>query len=107
MVEDVNPSRWVPWLPLYRVQGQGAYKAIGFPDRRVESLREGLANLACNPRRLVEHARAWLSSWSCGHVVAWHGMVLLRRPWQHYRHDGSSPAVLCDVVPAVVFIIIF
>jgi hypothetical protein len=33
--------RWVPWLPLYRVQGQG--------------LREVLANLACKLRRLMEH----------------------------------------------------
>ena len=36
--------RWlgrVPWLPLYRVQGQAIYKEIGSPDRGVMSLREG------------------------------------------------------------------
>ena len=31
----------VPWLPLYRVWGQGMYKEEGSPDRGVVSLREG------------------------------------------------------------------
>ena len=64
----------VPWLPLYRVWGQGLYKAVGSLDQRVMSLREGLANLACKLRCLVEHIQVWLSSWSCGHIahgVAW------------------------------------
>ena len=51
------PLRWVPWLPLYRVQGQDAYKVIGFPDRGVMCLREGLANLACKLRHLL--VRVW------------------------------------------------
>ena len=32
-------------------------------------------------------------------------MVLLCRPWWHYRHGGGSPAVLCDVVSIVAFVI--
>ena len=68
--EDVQ--RWEPWLPLQRG---------GSPDRRVESLREVLANLACKLRRLVMLARAWLSSWSCGHVTAGSDVVLLCWPW--------------------------
>ena len=34
------PFEMVPWLPLYRVWGQGMYKE-GSPDRGVMSLREG------------------------------------------------------------------
>jgi hypothetical protein len=68
--------RWVPWLPLYRVRGQDTYKAIGSPDRRFISLREGLTNLACKLRHIVEYVRAWLSSRSCGHIAAWCGVVL-------------------------------
>ena len=49
----VESPRWVPWLPLYRAWGQGVYKEEGSPDRRVVSLREVLANLACKLRRLV------------------------------------------------------
>jgi hypothetical protein len=97
--------RWVSWLPLYRVRGQGVYKEEDYLDRRVVSLREVLANLACKLHRLVEHVRAWLSSWSCGHIAAWCDMVLLCPPWWYYRHGGGSPAVLCDVVLAVVFVI--
>jgi hypothetical protein len=82
MVEDVNNVRdGCPWLPLYRVRGQGAYKDKGSPDRRVVSLREVLANLSCKLRCLVEHVWAWFSSWSCGHVKAWCGMVLLCWLW--------------------------
>jgi hypothetical protein len=98
-------SRWVPWMPLYRVRGQGTYKEGGSPDQRVVSLREVLANLACKLCHLVEHIWAWLSSWSCGHVAAWCDMVLLCRSWRHYRCDGGSPAILCNMVLAVVFII--
>jgi hypothetical protein len=54
MVEDGSLER-VPWLPLYRERGQGAYKAIGSPDQGVMSLREGLANLACKLRCFVEY----------------------------------------------------
>jgi hypothetical protein len=61
----------VLWLPLYRVWGQGVYKEEGSPDRRVMSLREVLANLACKLRCPMEHVWAWLSSLSCGHVMAW------------------------------------
>jgi hypothetical protein len=33
MVEDVNQClERALWLPLYRVSGQGTYKAIGSPD---------------------------------------------------------------------------
>jgi hypothetical protein len=106
MVEDVNNVRdGCPWLPLYRVRGQGAYKDKGSPDRRVVSLREVLANLSCKLRCLVENVWAWFSSWSCGHVKAWCVMVLLCWLWQHYRHAGGLPAVLCDVVSTVVFVI--
>jgi hypothetical protein len=34
-------EKMVPWLPLYRVRGQGKYKEEGSPDRGVVSLREG------------------------------------------------------------------
>ena len=71
----------VPWLPLYRVWGQGMYKEEGSPDQGVMTLREGLANIACKLRRLVVHIWAWLSSWYCGHVVTWCDVVLLCRPW--------------------------
>jgi hypothetical protein len=48
---------WIPrWVPLYRVRGQGIYKGKGSPDRRVMSLREVLANLACKLRHLMEYA---------------------------------------------------
>jgi hypothetical protein len=97
----------VPWLPLYRVRGQGVYKEEASPDRRVVSLREVLANLASKLRCLVEHIWAWLSSWSGGHVVALCDVMLLCRSWRHYRHGGGSPAVLCDVILAVVFVIAF
>ena len=53
MSEWVRSLRGVPWLPLYRVRGQGLYKAGGSPDRRVVSLREVLANLGCKLHRLV------------------------------------------------------
>ena len=55
MVEDVNLVKMGALAALNRVRGQGAYKAIVSPDRRVVSLREGLANLACKLRYLVEH----------------------------------------------------
>ena len=71
----MNESWMVPWLPLYRVQGQGLYKAVGSSDRRVMSLREVLANLACKLRHLVEHLWAWLSSWPYVHVIAGCDMV--------------------------------
>jgi hypothetical protein len=51
----IGSPRWLPWLPLYRVWGQGVYKEEGSPDLRVVSLREGLAKLACKLRRLVVH----------------------------------------------------
>jgi hypothetical protein len=103
--ESVRSPRWVPWLHLYRVRGQGIYKDEGSPDRRVMSLREVVANLACKLRRLVVHVWAWLSSRSYDHVVAWCDMVLLCRSWWHCRHGGGSPAILRDVIFAVVFVI--
>jgi hypothetical protein len=96
---------WMPWLPLYRVWGQGIFKAEGFSDRKVVSLREDLANLSCKLHRLVVHVWAWLSSWSCGHVAAWCDVVLLRQTWRDCRHGGGSPVVLCGVVSVVVFVI--
>ena len=80
MVEDEeckDVQRWEPWLPLYRVRGQGSLQRGGSPDRRVESLKEVIANLACKLRRLLMLALAWLSSWSCGHVAAGSDVVLL------------------------------
>jgi hypothetical protein len=71
----------------------------------VVSLRESLANLACKLCRLVVHVWMWLSSRSYGHVAAWCDVVLLCRPWWHYRHGGGSLAVLCNVVSAMVFVI--
>jgi hypothetical protein len=56
MVEDeeyVVVLRWVPWLPLYRVWGQGLIQIIGSPDRRVESLREVLRKLAYKLHHLL------------------------------------------------------
>ena len=56
------------------------YREIGSPDRVIVSLREGkLVNLACKEGCLVlasAYVRAWLSSWSCAHVVSWCGMML-------------------------------
>ena len=40
MVEDVNLVEMGALVALNRVRGQGTYKAIGSPDRRVMSLRE-------------------------------------------------------------------
>ena len=65
MVEDEeceDPTRWGPWPPLYRVRGQGSLQREGSPDRRVERLKEVLANLACKLRHLLMLAMAWLSS---------------------------------------------
>jgi uncharacterized membrane protein YeaQ/YmgE (transglycosylase-associated protein family) len=93
-------------LPLYRVWGQGTYKLGGSLDRREVNLREGLANLAWKLCHLVEHDQGWLSSLFCGHVVAWCGVVLLRRSWWHCRHGGGAPAILCNMVSSVVFVII-
>jgi hypothetical protein len=42
-----------------------------------------------------------------GHAMAWCDMVLLCRLWRHCRHGGGSPAVLCDVVSAKVFVIAY
>jgi hypothetical protein len=93
----------IPWLPLYRVRGQGAYIGEGSPDRRVVSQRDVLANLAYKLCRPEVNVRAWLSSWSCGHVAAW---CLLCRSWWHFRHGDDAPAVLCDMVSVVVFVIV-
>ena len=101
-VSRVHPLGRVPWLPLYRIQGQDMYKELGSPDRAVVSLREGkLAILSCKDDRLVlasMYVRTWLSSWSCAHIAAWGGMVLQCWLWWHYWHVGGSLAVLCDVV---------
>jgi hypothetical protein len=72
----ICPLRWEPWLPLYRVRGQGAYKGGGSLDRRVMSLRKALANLAYKVRHLVGYVQARLSSYSYGHIMAWCGVVL-------------------------------
>jgi hypothetical protein len=76
----VRPVGRAPWLPLYRVRGQVSYKEIGSPDQVIGSLREGkLAILVCKEDHLIlesAYVRAWLSSWSCTHVVAWDGLVL-------------------------------
>ena len=106
MVEDVECLERVPWLPLYRVWGQGAYKVGGSPDRRVKSLREVLANLAYKLQRLLMLAQAWLSSWSCGHVTVGFDVVPLCWTWQHYSHGDSSPAVLCDATSFMVFAVV-
>ena len=63
MVEDhecEDPPRGEPSLPLYRVQGQGLLQRGGSPDRRVMSLREVLANLACKLCHLLVFIQAWL-----------------------------------------------
>jgi hypothetical protein len=65
---------------LYRVWGQSLIQRGGSPDRRVKSLREVLANLACKIRRLLMLAQAWLSSWSCGYIVVGFDVVLLCYP---------------------------
>ena len=72
----------------------------------VESLKEGLANLACKLRRLLMLVRSWLSSWSSGHVAAGHGVALLCRPWRHCSLVGGSLAVLYNVVFVVAFVIV-
>ena len=82
--------------------GPGFVQSGGSPDRRAVSLREVLANLACKLRHLV----VWMLSWSYGDAAARYGMVLLCRSWRHYRHDGSLLAVLCDVISAVVLVIV-
>jgi hypothetical protein len=65
----------------------------------------GLSNLACKLRHLVLHVGAWLSSWSCAHVMVRCDAVLLCRLWQHYRHSGGSLAVLRDAVFIMAFVI--
>ena len=80
MVEDEeceDVPRWEPWPPLYRVRGQSLLQREGSPDRRAESLREVLANLACKLRHLLTLARARMSSWSCSHVATGSDVVLL------------------------------
>ena len=82
------------------------YKSGGSPDQRVESLREGLANLACKLRRLPVHVRSWLSSWSSSHVAVGCDVVLLCRLWRHCSLDGGSSAVLCNAVSVMAFVIV-
>jgi hypothetical protein len=98
--------RCEPWLPLYRVWGQGLLQREGSLDREVESPREVLANLACKLRLLLVFAKAWLSSWSCGHVAPGADMVLLCWPWQHCSHSDGSSAVLSNTTPIVVFAVV-
>jgi hypothetical protein len=95
----------MPRLSLYRVRDQSMYKEEGSPNREVVSLREGLDNLACKLHCLVKYVWTWLSLWSCAHVAVRCGVVLLCRSWRHYRHDGGSPVVLCDVVSVMAFVI--
>ena len=95
MVEDVN------FVALAALIERG-----GSPDRRVESLREGLANLTCKLRCLLVHVRSWPSSWSSSHVAAGCDVVLLCRLWQHFSLDGGPSAVLCNVVSVMAFVIV-
>jgi hypothetical protein len=84
MVEDEeyeDVPRWEPWLPLYRVRGQGWLQREGSPNRGVKSPRKVLTNLACKLHYHLVFVGAWLSSWSCGHVVAGVDMVLLCWSW--------------------------
>ena len=106
IVEDSEYLERVPWLSLYRVRGQGAYKLGGSPNRRVESLREGLANIACKLRYLLVHVRSWLSSWSSGRVAIGCGVALLCQPWWHCSLDDDSSVVLCNMVSIVAFVIV-
>jgi hypothetical protein len=69
--------RWEPWLPLYRVRGQGLLQREGSPDRGVESPREVLTNLDYKLHHLLVFVRVWLSSWSYGHITIGANMVLL------------------------------
>ena len=65
MVEDEeceDLSRWEPWPTLYRVWGQGSLQREGSTDRRVESLREVIANLACKLLHLLVSIQLWPSS---------------------------------------------
>ena len=55
----------------------GLIQRGGSSDRRVESLREGLANLGCKLRHLLVHVRSWLSSWSSSHVAVGFDVVVL------------------------------
>jgi hypothetical protein len=96
----------MPWIPLYRIRGQDSLQRGGSSDRRVKSLREVLANLACKLCRLLMLALAWLSSWSCGHVTVGSDVVLLCWPWRHCSHDDGSLAVLCNVASVMVFAIV-
>jgi hypothetical protein len=85
MVEDeecVDVLIWEPWMPLYRVRGQGLLQRGGSPDRRVMCLREVLTNLAYKLRRLLVFVWAWPSSWSYGHIATERDMVSLCRSWQ-------------------------
>jgi hypothetical protein len=109
MVEDeewVHVPRWVPWLPLYRVWGQVLIQRGGSPDRRVVSLREVLANLACKLRRLLVLVWAWLSSRSCGHIMTRCDKALLCRPWRHCRHGGGSLVVVCNAASVMALVAI-
>jgi len=82
------------------------YNLGGSPNRRVESLREGLANLACKLCRFLVHVRSWLLSWSSGHIAAGCDMVVLCWPWWYYSLVGGSSTVLCNAMSIVAFVIV-
>ena len=73
------PLEGCPGCPYIESEAR-LHREIGSPDRVVVSLMEGkLANLACKEGCLdlaSTHVWAWLSSWSCAHVVSWCGMML-------------------------------
>jgi hypothetical protein len=92
--------------PCIEFGAKAHYKEEVPPDRRVESLREVLANLACKLQRLLMLAGACLPSRSCGHVAAGSNAVLLCWPWQHYSRGDSSSVVLCNAVSIVVFVVV-
>ena len=52
-------------------------------------------------------AQAWLSSWSCDHVMAGSDVVLLCWSWQHCSHGDDSLAILFNAASVIVFVVIF
>jgi hypothetical protein len=59
---SLDPLDGCPGYPYIEFRARACYKEEGSPNRRVMSLREDLANLACKLCRLVVHVWAWLSS---------------------------------------------
>ena len=101
-----NLWEWCLGCPCIEFGARACTKKKVLPIEGSRAWERGLANLACKLRLLAAHVQAWLLLWSCGHVVAWCGVVLLCQPWWHCRHDCGSTAILRSVDSAVAFAVV-